>query len=50
MKENMKNNWDISFGIYTGICLGIRTYKSKDKTDHVLYLPFMIDIALTIYK
>ncbi len=43
-------NWEISIGTYTGIVLGIRTYKQKSKTDHVLYLPFMIDVCLTIYN
>tara|TARA_R100001530_G_scaffold113827_1_gene80771 strand:- start:282 stop:428 length:147 start_codon:yes stop_codon:yes gene_type:complete len=43
-------NWEISIGTYTGIVIGIRTYKQQTKTDHVLYLPFMVDVCLTIYN
>ena len=37
-----------SIGLYPGILLGIRTYRSFRKVDHVLYLPFF-DFCLTIY-
>jgi len=42
-------NWEISIGSYTGILVGIRTYKQRTRTDHVIYLPF-IDLCITIYK
>ena len=41
--------WEISLGIYPGILLGIRTYKTLLATEYVLYIPFF-DISLTIYK
>ena len=44
----MKNkDWELSFGFYTGILLGFRTYTEVNKTNHVLYLPFF-DICLEI--
>jgi len=49
MKKNINSEWGLSIGFYTGLLLGIRTYKQKSRTDHVLYLPFLIDICLTIY-
>jgi len=45
----MENEWELSFGTYKGIVVGVRTYEEKDKTNHVLYIPF-IDLCLTIYK
>ena len=42
--------WEISIGVYTGLLFGVRTYKQETKTDHVLYLPFMVDICLTIFN
>ena len=39
----------MSFGLYTGILFGFRTYEEKYKTSHVFYIPF-IDICLTIHK
>mgnify|MGYP001598600223 CR=1 FL=1 len=39
--------WELSFGFYPGILLGFRTYTEVNKTNHVLYLPF-IDICLVI--
>lgn len=46
----MKNkNWELSLGFYTGLLLGVRTYKQKNRIDHVIYLPFMIDICITIH-
>ena len=44
----MKNkDWELSFGFYPGILLGFRTYAEVNKTNHVLYLPF-VDICLSI--
>ena len=44
----MKNkDWELSFGFYPGILLGFRTYNEVNKSNHVLYLPF-IDICLVI--
>jgi len=46
----MSRNWEITIGFYPGILIGIRTYEEKLFNEHVLYLPFCIDIALKIYK
>ena len=44
----MKNkDWELSVGFYPGILLGFRTYNEVNKSNHVLYLPF-IDICLSI--
>ena len=43
-------NWELSIGTYPGILIGIRSYIEKDFTEHVFYLPFFVDIALTIHK
>jgi hypothetical protein len=45
---NKETGWELSLGLYQGICLGIRSYPSDNRTDHVLYLPF-IDLCLTVY-
>ena len=45
----MKNEWEISFGFYPGLLAGVRTYKEKLKTNHVVYIPF-VDVCLTIYN
>ena len=42
-------DWELSFGTYSGILLGFRTYQEDYRTNHVLYIPF-IDICLTIRK
>ena len=42
-------DWELSFGTYTGILIGFRTYQERYRTNHVLYIPF-IDICLTIHK
>ena len=42
-------NWELSFGFYTGILLGFRSYQDNNKSNHVLYIPF-IDVCLTIYN
>jgi len=46
----MSRNWEITVGFYPGILAGIRTYEEKEFNEHVLYLPFCIDIALKIDK
>ena len=46
----MKNKkWELSFGFYPGILIGFRSYEEENKTNHVLYLPF-IDTCYTLYK
>jgi len=46
----MKNRvWELSFGFYPGVLVGMRTYREKNKTNHVLYVPFA-DICLAIYN
>ena len=45
----IKNKWELSFGFYPGVLLGIRSYREVNKTNHVLYLPF-IDICLKLNK
>ena len=42
-------DWELSFGFYPGIMMGFRSYKETDKTNHVLYIPFM-DACLTTYN
>ena len=42
-------DWEFSIGFYTGIVIGIRTYKYPQYTSHVLYLP-LIDLCLTIFN
>ena len=42
-----KKDWELSFGFYPGILLGFRTYAEVNKSNHVLYLPF-VDICLAI--
>ena len=44
----MKDNWEISLGFYPGILTGFRTYKERNKTNHVIYIPF-VDIWFTVY-
>jgi len=45
----MNNDWELSIGTYPGIVLGFRTYKEVNKTNHVVYIPF-VDVCLTINK
>ena len=46
----MKNkNWELSFGFYPGICVGFRSYEEENKTNHVLYVPF-VDVCFTLNK
>jgi hypothetical protein len=42
-------DWELSVGTYPGIMLGFRTYNEVDKTNHVLYVPF-VDVCLTINR
>ena len=41
--------WELSVGTYPGIMLGFRTYNEVERTNHVLYIPF-VDVCLTINK
>ena len=44
----MKNkDWELSVGFYPGILMGFSTYAEVNKSNHVLYLPF-IDICFSI--
>ncbi len=45
----MINDWELSFGTFPGLLLGVRSYVEEYRTNHVLYLGF-IDICLTLYK
>ena len=42
-----KKDWELSLGFYPGILLGFRTYNEVNKSNHVLYLPF-VDMCLSI--
>ena len=42
-------DWELSIGFYTGIMLGFRSYKEIEKTNHVLYVPF-VDVCVTVYN
>ena len=46
----MNRNWEITMGLYPGLLIGVRTYEEKEFNEHVLYLPFCVDIALKIDK
>ena len=41
--------WEISFGFYPGVLLGFRSYAQDDRSNHVLYVPF-VDICLTLHN
>ena len=45
----MRNDWELSFGTFPGLLLGVRSYVEDYKTNHVVYILF-VDICLTIYK
>ena len=45
----MRNDWELSFGTFPGLLLGVRSYVENYKTNHVIYILF-VDICLTIYK
>ena len=40
--------WEISFGLYPGVLLGMRSYPEETFVEHVFYLPF-VELCLTIY-
>ena len=42
-------NWELCFGFYPGLLTGFRTYKEEEKTNHVLYIPFL-DVCLTVFN
>jgi hypothetical protein len=44
----MNRNWELSFGFYPGILIGVRTYRESQRTNHVFYLP-LFDVCLTTY-
>jgi|TARA_R100000935_G_scaffold31512_1_gene52041 hypothetical protein len=46
----MNKSWEITMGFYPGCLIGIRTYEEKEFNEHVLYLPFCVDISLKIDK
>ena len=41
--------WELSLGFYPGILLGFRSYDQDDRSNHVLYIPF-VDVCLTMLK
>ena len=41
-----KNDWQFSIGFYPGVLLGFRSYEEQNKTNHVMYFPF-VDLCLT---
>jgi len=45
----MRNDWNLSFGFFPGLLVGVRSYVEQYRTNHVVYLLF-IDICLTIHK
>jgi len=47
--ENQRKMWSFEIGLYPGVLLGIRTYKSESENIHVFYLP-LIDFAIRIEK
>ncbi len=48
MVENKRQRgWKLEIGLYPGVLLGIRSYKEKTYTTHVLYIP-LVDLALII--
>jgi len=42
-------SWELTFGLYPGVLIGMRTYTNKESDMHVLYLPF-VDLCLEIFK
>jgi uncharacterized membrane protein len=42
-------SWEFSIGFYPGMLFGMRTYKERNKNNHVVYLPF-VDFCVTIFK
>ena len=48
-EENQNKGWAVSLGMYPGVLLGMRTYKSDTLISHVFYIPFF-DLAIQIEK
>lgn len=49
-EDNMElKQWELSFGLFTGLLFGYRSYPDivDNKVDHVLYV-FIFDICLTL--
>jgi hypothetical protein len=49
-EDNMElKKWELSFGLFTGLLFGYRSYPDADnnKIDHVFYV-FIFDICLTL--
>ena len=42
-------DWEFSIGFYPGVLIGMRTYKERNRNNHVVYLPF-VDFCLTTIK
>ena len=42
-------DWEFSMGFYPGVLIGMRTYKERNRNNHVVYLPF-VDFCLTTFK
>jgi uncharacterized membrane protein len=42
-------SWEFSMGFYPGVLFGLRTYRERNKNNHVVYLPF-VDFCLTTFK
>jgi len=47
MEDNDIKGWSISLGLYPGVLFGMRSYKEKEYTTHVIYIPF-VDLAIEI--
>ena len=48
-KEDNMKSWELSFGLFTGVLFGYRSYPDveNNKIDHVFYV-FIFDICLTL--
>ena len=42
-------DWEFSMGFYPGVLFGLRTYRERNKNNHVVYLPF-VDFCLTTFQ
>ena len=42
-------DWEFSMGFYPGVLIGMRTYRERNRNNHVIYLPF-VDFCLTTIK
>jgi len=47
MQNKKERGWSLTIGLYPGVLIGMRSYREKDYSTHVLYLP-LIDLALEI--